>query len=366
MAQRRIGQEVFRFGARPKRESSLDELGALIDWSHADLVLSPLYASAKGEKAWPPLAMFKALWLATWYDLSDVMLAEALSDRASFRRFCGFARDEATPERTTFVRFRRLLAAHGLDRSLLAAIARDLERKDATVRKGTLIDATVIGSASKGDQQAAWAKHKSRAPAHGYKAHIAADKDTGLIREVAPTPANEADVTIAPSSIPNEPGEVYADRAYDALSVEKAIESEGRNIEADAQRPSLAARESTRSAQPPAAPDRRPDRENLRNLEAQLSFSFPAMDRARQGQVPSPPRRHCLQFQTLLAHAKRVNGAHNPAYGALLKASSQLPAPVLPAAVVQILSRACPSAPTHLGRARSLPAPRSRSARNAD
>jgi transposase, IS5 family len=227
MAHRRIGQEVFRFGARPKRESSLDELGALIDWSHADLVLSPLYTAAKGEKAWPPLAMFKALLLATWHDLSDVMLAEALSDRASFRRFCGFARDEATPERTAFVRFRRLLAAHGLDRRLFAALARDLERKGATVRKGTLIDATVIGSASKGDQEAAWAKHKSRAPAHGYKAHIAADKDTGIIREVETTPANEADVTIAPSIIPNEPGEVYADRAYDALSVEKAIEAKG-------------------------------------------------------------------------------------------------------------------------------------------
>ena len=47
--------------------------------------------------------MFKALLLATWHDLSDVALAEALSDRASFRRFCGFARDEETPERTAFV-----------------------------------------------------------------------------------------------------------------------------------------------------------------------------------------------------------------------------------------------------------------------
>src|SRR2546429_6667743 len=71
--------------------------------------------------------MFKALLLATWHDLSDVMLAESLSDRASFRRFCGFARDEETPERTAFVRFRRLLVAHGLDQSLFAAIARDLE-----------------------------------------------------------------------------------------------------------------------------------------------------------------------------------------------------------------------------------------------
>ncbi|MGH6853420.1 MAG: transposase, partial [Methylocella sp.] len=62
----------------------------------------------RGRKAWPRLAMFKALLLATWHDLSGAALAEALSfaalsGRASFRRFRGFARDEATPERTGFV-----------------------------------------------------------------------------------------------------------------------------------------------------------------------------------------------------------------------------------------------------------------------
>ena len=223
MAHRRIGQEALRFDAKAARQTSLDELHAVLDFAPAERALAGLYAAAKGEKAWPPLAMFKALLLATWYDLSDVMLAEALEDRASFRRFCGFARDEETPERTAFVRFRRLLVAHGLDRSLFEIVALDLERKGACVRKGTLIDATVIGSARKGDRDAAWVKHKSRAPAHGYKAHIAADKDTGIIREVETTPANEPDVNVAPAIIPDEPGEVYGDKAYDALSVEAAI-----------------------------------------------------------------------------------------------------------------------------------------------
>lgn len=95
------------------------------------------------------------------------------------------------------------------------------------MRKGTLIDATVIGSASKGDKDAAWVRHRTRAPAHGYKAHLAAAKDSGIIRGVETTPAHEADVNIAPSIIPDEPGEVYADRAYDALAVEKAIEARG-------------------------------------------------------------------------------------------------------------------------------------------
>jgi IS5 family transposase len=40
------------------------------------------------------------------------MIAEACS------RFCGFADDELTPERTAFVRFRRALAARSLDRRL--------------------------------------------------------------------------------------------------------------------------------------------------------------------------------------------------------------------------------------------------------
>jgi IS5 family transposase len=223
MAHRRIGQEVFPFGARAERPANLDTLATVIDWRPVDQLLARLYPGTQGEKAWPPLAMFKALLLAAWYDLSDVILAEALADRASFRRFCGFSRDEATPERTAFVRFRRALVEQGLDRRLF-------EAKGATVRKGTLIDATVIGSASKGDKDAAWVRHRTRAPAHGYKAHIAADKDTGLISNVETTPANEADVSIAPALIPDAPGEVYADKAYDALSLEKAILAKGGTV----------------------------------------------------------------------------------------------------------------------------------------
>jgi transposase, IS5 family len=227
MAIRRIGQEVLHFDTSASRPTNLDEIHAVIDWQPAGEALASLYPSAMGEKAWPPLAMLKAHLLSTWYDLSDEKLAEALEDRASFRRFCGFARDEATPERTAFVRFRNLLSSNGLGRILFEAITSDLETKGACVRKGTLIDATVIGSASKGDKEAAWARHKSRAPAHGYKAHIAADKDTGIIRTVETTPANEADVAMAPEIIPDEPGEVYGDKAYDALSVEAAVKRKG-------------------------------------------------------------------------------------------------------------------------------------------
>ena len=112
MAHRSIGQEGFDFAGRMRSASSLDALTALIDWSPVAALVDPLYPAAKGESAWPPLAMFKALLLSIWYDLSDVKLAEALDDRTSFRRFCAFSATEGTPERTAFIRFRRLLVAH--------------------------------------------------------------------------------------------------------------------------------------------------------------------------------------------------------------------------------------------------------------
>jgi IS5 family transposase len=97
------------------------------------------------------------LWLATWHDLSDVTLAETLHDRASFRRFCGFAAHEPAPERTAFVRVRRALVRRGLDRVLFDAVTRQLEAKGVMVRTGTLVDATLIPSASlrHADQRAA-------------------------------------------------------------------------------------------------------------------------------------------------------------------------------------------------------------------
>lgn len=68
----------------------MDELAKLIEWMPIDRSLSVISCAAKGEPAWPPLSLFKAMLLSIWYDLSDVKLAEALEDRASFRRLCGF------------------------------------------------------------------------------------------------------------------------------------------------------------------------------------------------------------------------------------------------------------------------------------
>jgi IS5 family transposase len=121
----------------------------VLDRAAIDRTLAGISASARGELGWPPFGgclKARALWLASWHELSDVTLAEALDERASFRRFCGFAAHEPTPERTAFVRFRRELVARGLDRMRFDAVTRQLEAKGVMVRTGTLGRASPAGA----------------------------------------------------------------------------------------------------------------------------------------------------------------------------------------------------------------------------
>jgi len=227
MAHRSIGQEHFGFAGRAGPPSSLDTLVPLIGWMPVAALLDELYPATKGEPAWLPLAMFRALLLSIWYDLSDVKLAEALDDRASFRRFCGFSANEATPERTAFVRFRRLLVAHCLDRALFEAVTAQLRSKAVTVKTGTLVDATIIGSATEGDDDARWVKHKGKRAVHGFKAHVGADADTAFVEQVSVTSANINDGKAGPDALPDNPGEVFADSAYRGSHFRDAVRSKG-------------------------------------------------------------------------------------------------------------------------------------------
>ena len=65
MARRRIGQERLGIAQTPVPGSaSLDQISGLIDWQEIDWLLAGVYAAAKGEAAWPRLALFRALMLA--------------------------------------------------------------------------------------------------------------------------------------------------------------------------------------------------------------------------------------------------------------------------------------------------------------
>jgi hypothetical protein len=123
MARRRIGQEAFGFvqGERG-RNGRLDAIAVMLDRAPIERLLQDIHAAAKGEPAWPPLALFKALLMGLWHDLSDVALAEALDDRASFRRISRLCDQRGDPGAE---RFRAVPARTGGPRARRTALRRD-------------------------------------------------------------------------------------------------------------------------------------------------------------------------------------------------------------------------------------------------
>jgi transposase len=114
-----------RLGSNAK----LARIDQLIEWTPLGALVAPVRSGETGRPPYDALAMMKALYLQALYDLSDPGLEEALLDRLSFRRFCGFGLDTATPDETTICRFRASCAKAGVLEACFAEVNRQLEAR---------------------------------------------------------------------------------------------------------------------------------------------------------------------------------------------------------------------------------------------
>jgi transposase, IS5 family len=147
-----MGQSSFIDALFPSgfgRNERLERIAKLIDWGRLEAVAGTVRRGEEGRPPYELLAMLKALLLQQWYGLSDPGMEEALLDRISFRRFCGFALDAATPDETTLCRFRNALKEAGLGEMLFAEVLRQLDAAGFVVKAGTLIDATLVRSSAR-------------------------------------------------------------------------------------------------------------------------------------------------------------------------------------------------------------------------
>ena len=71
-------------------------------------------------------------------------MEEALWDRVSFKRFVGLSLEDAAPDHSTISRFRKEVAKRGLGRRLFEELGRQLDERGLLVKKGTLLDATIV------------------------------------------------------------------------------------------------------------------------------------------------------------------------------------------------------------------------------
>jgi IS5 family transposase len=243
MSVKRTGQLSFVEALLPgglMGSSRLDRLAELVKWYRFEKRLAGLRDEGPGRSGYKPLLMFKALLLQSLYGLSDSELEEALNDRLSFRRFVGLSLEDKTPDHTTLCRFRLRLIEVGLLEGLFAELDRQLDAAGLILRRGTMLDATLIETGAarppapgrpaqdSADPEARFAARQGKGGGtFGYKAHVAVDQGSGLIRRVITTPANVNDTTPADDLICGDERSVWGDAAYHTHARQAALKARG-------------------------------------------------------------------------------------------------------------------------------------------
>jgi IS5 family transposase len=209
-------------------------MAAMVDWKPFERKLTLfLVTNGIGRPAYAPLSMFKILLLQQLYDLSDPEMEHQLYDRLSFRKFCGFALADTLPDETTICRFRQSLK--GKSDTLFNLFLDQIEGKGLLIRKGTLVDATVIkanckppsgGEQSEVDGEAGWTK-KQGTYTYGYKAHVGVDQGSGVIVKQKLTSASFHDSQVIHHVVSGEEEAVYADKAYDSRAIRATLTKAG-------------------------------------------------------------------------------------------------------------------------------------------
>jgi len=231
---------------RSRSDNLLESIDKFVDWSPLAKQCEVMFKkSNRGRPVTPIIFSLKCLFIQFLYGLSEPGLEDALIDRLSFQRFLGISFDEEIPDFTTIWKFKARLIKHNLYNQLFDTILEQLESKNLILKKGTLIDATIVQSArrpnkkktdttereikERSSQKDYDASHtqKGKKTYYGYKGHIGVDQGTNIIRTKAFTTASPHDSQKRDELICGDESSVFADKAYDDDDVKRKCRAEG-------------------------------------------------------------------------------------------------------------------------------------------
>ena len=219
---------------RTKKKEFLTQIERIVPWGKWESMIRPCYYKGeRGNKPYELELMLRLYLLQNLYNLSDeATVAEAIDSRA-FSEFCGVESSNQVPDGDTLGRFRNLLICNGLQEMLFAQVVELLQARGLLLKKGTIVDSTIIAAPSSTKNR----DHQRDPEAHqvkkgnewhfGYKAHVGADKDSGLVHTLKVTAANVHDVSVVSKLLTGEEETVYGDSGY--LSAEKRVGAIVRN-----------------------------------------------------------------------------------------------------------------------------------------
>ncbi len=207
-----------------RKELFLAQMEQVVPWNRLLRVLKPYYYSSKpkaGRPAMPLERMLRIHLMQQWYSLADESMEDALYEIESMRRFADIELNEdAIPDETTILNFRRLIEKHQLADKLFTSINRHLKHEGLLVSKGTIVDATIVKAASSTKN-----KDKSRDPDmhstrkngqyyFGMKVHIGTDINSNVVHSATVTAANESDIGQLPQLLREDDKLIMGDAGY--------------------------------------------------------------------------------------------------------------------------------------------------------
>jgi len=219
----------LEYGAKKRvtrRERLLGVIEAVTPWAQLLAVIEPHYPKVQGSGRRPLGAerMLRMYIAQQCLGLSDEGIEDAIYDSQAVRRFVGIDLGrESAPDATTLLKFRRLLETHELTRKTFEAINARLAAEGLLLRKGTIVDATIIAAPASTKNQ-----DKARDPEmhqtakgktwhFGMKAHIGVDGDSGLTHSLVGTAANVNDVTQAHALLHGDERIAVGDAGYQGV-----------------------------------------------------------------------------------------------------------------------------------------------------
>jgi IS5 family transposase len=179
---------------KTRREVFLEEMEQVVPWKAVLALIEPHYPLAgRGRRPYPLESMLRVHLMQNWFALSDPAMEEALYEIASLRGFARLSLNEPIPDETTILNFRHLLEANELAEDILKAVNAHLARKGLLLKRGSIVDATIIAAPSstknaEGERDPEMHQTKKGNQWHfGMKAHIGVDADSGLVHTVTTT-----------------------------------------------------------------------------------------------------------------------------------------------------------------------------------
>ncbi len=217
-----------------RREKFLSQMERAVPWKVFAELMEPHYPKpGNGRRPYPLETMLRIHFMQLWFSLSDPAMEEALYDSFSMRQFARLGGGRV-PDETTILNFRHLLEKHGIAEEALEAVNLLLQDQGIQVRKGTIVDATIIDAPSSTKNASGTRDpemHQTKKGGtyfFGMKAHIGVDLHSGLVHTVVGTAANEHDVTQAAALLHGEETLAFGDAGYQG--VDKRPEHQGRDV----------------------------------------------------------------------------------------------------------------------------------------